>query len=215
MSSGVVPQISLIMGPCAGGAVYSPAITDFTFMVKDTSYMFVTGPKVVEEVTNEVVSDQELGGALTHTKKSGVAHGAFENDIDALSQLRELIDYLPLSNKDPVPIRHTGDKIDRDLTALNYIIPPSSDTPYDMSDIIKAVVDEEEFFQIMPDYARNIIVGFARLNGQTVGVVANQPNQKAGCLDINASVKGARFVRFCDAFCIPLITFVDVPGFLP
>ncbi|XP_003391345.2 PREDICTED: propionyl-CoA carboxylase beta chain, mitochondrial-like, partial [Amphimedon queenslandica] len=215
MSSGVVPQISLIMGPCAGGAVYSPAITDFTFMVKDTSYMFVTGPKVVEEVTNEVVSDQELGGALTHTKKSGVAHGAFENDIDALSQLRELIDYLPLSNKDPVPIRHTGDKIDRDLTALNYIIPPSSDTPYDMSDIIKAVVDEEEFFQIMPDYARNIIVGFARLNGQTVGVVANQPNQKAGCLDINASVKGARFVRFCDAFRIPLITFVDVPGFLP
>ncbi|XP_011407365.1 PREDICTED: propionyl-CoA carboxylase beta chain, mitochondrial-like [Amphimedon queenslandica] len=215
MSSGVVPQISLIMGPCAGGAVYSPAITDFTFMVKDTSYMFVTGPKVVEEVTNEVVSDQELGGALTHTKKSGVAHGAFENDIDALSQLRELIDYLPLSNKDPVPVRQTSDKIDRDLTALNYIIPPSSDTPYDMSDIIKAVVDEEEFFQIMPDYARNIIVGFARLNGQTVGVVANQPNQKAGCLDINASVKGARFVRFCDAFCIPLITFVDVPGFLP
>jgi propionyl-CoA carboxylase beta chain len=215
LSSGVVPQISLIMGPCAGGAVYSPAITDFTFMVKDTSYMFVTGPKVIEEVTNEVVTDQELGGAITHTKKSGVAHGAFENDVDALSQLRELINYLPLSNRDPVPIRHTADPIDRNIDKLNYIIPHSSELPYDILDVIHAVVDENELFQIMPDYARNIVVGFARMGGQTVGVVGNQPNQKAGCLDINASVKGARFVRFCDAFNIPLVTFVDVPGFLP
>lgn len=215
LMSGVIPQISLIMGPCAGGAVYSPAITDFTFMVKDTSYMFVTGPKVVEEVTNEIVSEQELGGAGTHTKKSGVVHKAFDNDVDALTQVRELIDFLPLSNRDNVPIRHTHDPSDRLIPGLNYLIPYSSDQPYNILHVVESILDEEDLFEIMPDYGRNIIVGFGRLGGHTVGIVANQPNQKAGCLDINASVKGARFVRFCDAFNIPLITFVDVPGFLP
>lgn len=213
--SGVIPQLSLIMGPCAGGAVYSPAMTDFTFMVKDTSYMFVTGPKVVGEVTNEVVTDQELGGALTHTKKSGVAHKAFENDIQALNQLRDLFDFLPLSNSSPLPIRYTEDPRDRLVSGLDYIIPHSSDQPYDILNIIRAVIDEQNFFEIMPDYAKNIVIGFARMNGRTVGIVANQPNSKAGCLDIASSIKGARFVRFCDAFNIPLITFEDVPGFLP
>lgn len=213
--SGVIPQLSLIMGPCAGGAVYSPAITDFTFMVKDTSYMFVTGPKVVEEVTNEVVTDQELGGAMTHTKKSGVAHKAFENDVHALYEMRELIDFLPMSNRDPVPQRYTEDPKDRVIPGLDYIVPHSSDQPYDILDVIRLVVDEGNFFEIMPDYARNIVVGFARMNGRSVGVVANQPSQKAGCLDIVSSIKGARFVRFCDCFNIPLITFEDVPGFLP
>eukprot|EP00731_Ephydatia_muelleri_P030467 Em0021g990a len=215
MASGVIPQLSLIMGPCAGGAVYSPAITDFTFMVKDTSYMFVTGPKVVEEVTKEVVTDQELGGADVHTKKSGVAHKAFEHDIHALYELRELVDFLPLSNRDPVPIRHTDDPKDRLAPGLDYIIPYSSDQPYNMLDVVKTVVDEGNFYEIMPAYAKNITVGFARMAGRTVGIVGNQPNQKAGCLDIVASIKGARFVRFCDAFNIPLITFEDVPGFLP
>ncbi|XP_064394246.1 propionyl-CoA carboxylase beta chain, mitochondrial-like [Halichondria panicea] len=214
-SSGVIPQLSLIMGPCAGGAVYSPAMTDFTFMVKDTSYMFVTGPKVVEEVTREVVTDQELGGALTHTKKSGVAHKAFENDVHALYEMRELFDFLPLSNKDKLPIRVTEDPKDRLIPGLDYIVPHSSDQPYDILDVIRGVVDEGNFFEIMPDYARNIIVGFARMNGRTVGVVGNQPNQKAGCLDITSSIKGARFVRFCDCFNIPILTFEDVPGFLP
>lgn len=215
MFSGVIPQLSLIMGPCAGGAVYSPAMTDFTFMVKDTSYMFVTGPKVVEEVTNEVVTDQELGGAIVHTKKSGVAHKAFENDVHGLYEMRELFDFLPLSNKSPVPIRYTEDPKDRIVPGLDYIVPHLSDQPYNILDVINLVVDEGNFFEIMPDYARNIIVGFGRMNGRSVGVVANQPNQKAGCLDINSSIKGARFVRFCDAFGIPLITFEDVPGFLP
>jgi propionyl-CoA carboxylase beta chain len=215
MFSGVIPQLSLIMGPCAGGAVYSPAMTDFTFMVKNTSYMFVTGPKVVEEVTKERVTEVELGGAMVHTKKSGVAHRAFENDMHALYELRELFDFLPLSNKDPVPTRFTEDPRDREVPGLDYIVPHSSDQPYDMLDIVRQVVDERNFFEIMPDYARNIIVGFARFDGRSVGIVGNQPNQKAGCLDILSSIKGARFVRFCDAFGIPLVTFEDVPGFLP
>jgi propionyl-CoA carboxylase beta chain len=215
MVSGVIPQISLIMGPCAGGAVYSPAMTDFTFMVKNTSYLFVTGPDVVEQVTREVVTFEELGGAATHTRKSGVAHRSFDNDVNALSQLREMYDFLPLNNKEKPPIRYTDDPRDRLIPALNSIIPAYANQPYDMLDIVRLVVDEGNFFEIMPDYAKNIITGFARMDGRTVGVVGNQPNQRAGCLDINSSVKGARFVRFCDAFNIPLVTFVDVPGFLP
>jgi propionyl-CoA carboxylase beta chain len=215
MVSGVIPQISLIMGPCAGGAVYSPAMTDFTFMVKNTSYLFVTGPDVVEQVTREVVTFEELGGAATHTRKSGVAHRSFDNDVNALSQLREMYDFLPLNNKEKPPIRYTDDPRDRLIPALNSIIPAYANQPYDMLDIVRLVVDEGNFFEIMPDYAKNFITGFARMDGRTVGVVGNQPNQRAGCLDINSSIKGARFVRFCDAFNIPLVTFVDVPGFLP
>ncbi|KAG8519856.1 Propionyl-CoA carboxylase beta chain, mitochondrial [Galemys pyrenaicus] len=214
-ASGVIPQISLIMGPCAGGAVYSPALTDFTFMVKDTSYLFITGPDVVKSVTNENVTQEELGGARTHTTMSGVAHRAFENDIDALCNLREFFNYLPLSNQDPAPIRECHDPSDRLVPELDTIVPLESTKAYDMVDIIHSVVDEREFFEIMPSYAKNIIVGFARMNGRTVGIVGNQPKVASGCLDINSSVKGARFVRFCDAFNIPLITFVDVPGFLP
>ncbi|XP_006846707.1 PREDICTED: propionyl-CoA carboxylase beta chain, mitochondrial-like [Chrysochloris asiatica] len=214
-ASGVIPQISLIMGPCAGGAVYSPALTDFTFMVKDTSYLFITGPDVVKSVTNENVTQEELGGAKTHTTMSGVAHRAFENDIDALCNLREFFNYLPLSNQDPAPIRECHDSSDRLVPELDTIVPLESTKAYDMEDIIHSVVDEREFFEIMPNYAKNIIVGFARMNGRTVGIVGNQPKVASGCLDINSSVKGARFVRFCDAFNIPLITFVDVPGFLP
>uniref|UniRef100_A0A667H839 Propionyl-CoA carboxylase beta chain, mitochondrial n=1 Tax=Lynx canadensis TaxID=61383 RepID=A0A667H839_LYNCA len=215
MASGVVPQISLIMGPCAGGAVYSPALTDFTFMVKDTSYLFITGPDVVKSVTNEDVTQEELGGARTHTTMSGVAHRAFENDVDALCNLREFFNYLPLSNQDPAPIRECHDPSDRMVPELDTIVPSESTKAYNMVDIIHSVVDEREFFEIMPNYAKNIIVGFARMNGRTVGIVGNQPKVASGCLDINSSVKGARFVRFCDAFNIPLITFVDVPGFLP
>ncbi|XP_019292810.1 propionyl-CoA carboxylase beta chain, mitochondrial isoform X3 [Panthera pardus] len=215
MASGVVPQISLIMGPCAGGAVYSPALTDFTFMVKDTSYLFITGPDVVKSVTNEDVTQEELGGARTHTTMSGVAHRAFENDVDALCNLREFFNYLPLSNQDPAPIRECHDPSDRMVPELDTIVPLESTKAYNMVDIIHSVVDEREFFEIMPNYAKNIIVGFARMNGRTVGIVGNQPKVASGCLDINSSVKGARFVRFCDAFNIPLITFVDVPGFLP
>uniref|UniRef100_A0A2K6G558 Propionyl-CoA carboxylase beta chain, mitochondrial n=1 Tax=Propithecus coquereli TaxID=379532 RepID=A0A2K6G558_PROCO len=196
-ASGVIPQISLIMGPCAGGAVYSPALTDFTFMVKDTSYLFITGPDVVKSVTNEDVTQEELGGAKTHTTMSGVAHRAFENDVDALCNLREFFNYLPLSSQDPAPIRECHDPRCVEATEST------------------TVVDEREFFEIMPNYAKNIVVGFARMNGRTVGIVGNQPKVASGCLDINSSVKGARFVRFCDAFNIPLITFVDVPGFLP
>uniref|UniRef100_A0A2K6UTW9 Propionyl-CoA carboxylase beta chain, mitochondrial n=1 Tax=Saimiri boliviensis boliviensis TaxID=39432 RepID=A0A2K6UTW9_SAIBB len=214
-ASGVIPQISLIMGPCAGGAVYSPALTDFTFMVKDTSYLFITGPDVVKSVTNEDVTQEELGGAKTHTTMSGVAHRAFENDVDALCNLRDFFDYLPLSSQDPAPVRECHDPSDRLVPELDTVVPLESTKAYDMVDIIHSVVDEREFFEIMPAYAKNIIVGFARMNGRTVGIVGNQPKVASGCLDINSSVKGARFVRFCDAFNIPLITFVDVPGFLP
>ena len=215
MASGVIPQLSLIMGPCAGGAVYSPAITDFIFMVKNTSYMFVTGPNVVKTVTHEVVTQEELGGAKTHTATSGVSHGASENDMEALQRLRQFYDFLPLNNKQSPPVRETNDPRTRSDAILDSIIPPDANTPYDMQEIINRVVDDGNFFEVMPDYAKNIIIGFARLEGKPVGVVANQPKELAGCLDINASVKAARFVRFCDAFNIPIVTFVDVPGFLP
>lgn len=215
MSSGVVPQISVIMGPCAGGAVYSPAMTDFIFMVQDTSYMFVTGPDVVKTVTNEEVTQEELGGAYTHTATSGVAHKSFDNDIEALVQLRNFMDFLPANNTEKPPTVKTDDSPTRLCPALTHIIPADPNTPYDMNEVIKQVVDEGNMFEIMPNFAKNIIVGFARLNGKPVGVVANQPTELAGCLDINSSVKAARFVRFCDAFNIPLLTFVDVPGFLP
>jgi len=214
-ASGVVPQISLVMGPCAGGAVYSPALTDWTFMVEDTSYLFITGPDVVKTVTGEDVTQEELGGARTHTTVSGVAHKSFSNDIDALMQLRSLMGFLPQSNRDESPIRPCDDPWDRDVPGLNSIVPLESTTAYDMLDVIQGVVDEREFFEMMPLYAKNIVTGFARMNGRTVGIVGNNPKHAAGCLDINASIKGARFVRFCDAFNIPLITFEDVPGFLP
>lgn len=215
MASGVIPQISLIMGPCAGGAVYSPALTDFTFMIKDTSYLFITGPEVVKAVTQEDVTHEQLGGAKTHTSVSGVAHGAFENDIDGLTKLRELFSYLPLSNRDPAPVIECDDPPNRLVPVLDHIVPFESIKPYDILDVIHAIVDNRDFFEIMPAYAKNIVVGFGRMNGRTVGIVGNQPKVASGCLDINSSVKGARFVRFCDAFNIPLITFVDVPGFLP
>jgi len=215
MASGVVPQLSMIMGPCAGGAVYSPAITDFVFMVKNTSYLFVTGPNVVKTVTHEDVTQEELGGAKICTSKSGTAHNAFENDVEALAKLREFFDYLPLSNKEQPPRRITTDTRARLDESLDIIIPPDANTPYDMHEVITRVVDEDNFFEVQPDFAKNIIVGFGRLEGQTVGVVANQPLELAGCLDIDASVKAARFVRFCDCFNIPIVTFVDVPGFLP
>uniref|UniRef100_A0A4W3JUQ6 Propionyl-CoA carboxylase beta chain, mitochondrial n=1 Tax=Callorhinchus milii TaxID=7868 RepID=A0A4W3JUQ6_CALMI len=215
LASGVIPQISLIMGPCAGGAVYSPALTDFTFMVKDTSYLFITGPDVVKSVTNENVTQEDLGGAKTHTAVSGVAHRAFENDVDALLNLREFFNYIPLNNRDPAPIRECHDPFDRLVPGLDTIVPLESTKAYDMLDIIREIVDERDFFEIMPNYAKNIIVGFARMNGRTVGIIGNQPKVASGCLDINSSVKGARFVRFCDAFNIPIMTFVDVPGFLP
>merc|ERR1719319_1009790 len=214
-ASGVVPQLSLVMGPCAGGAVYSPALTDWTFMVKDTSYLFITGPDVVQTVTGETVTQEELGGAKTHTTVSGVAHKSFENDIDALMQLRTLMGYLPQSNRDPAPIRESDDPWDRDVPGLSTVVPLESTTAYDMKDVILGVVDEREFFEMMPLYAKNIVTGFGRMAGRTVGIVGNNPKHAAGCLDINASVKGARFVRFCDAFNIPIITFEDVPGFLP
>jgi propionyl-CoA carboxylase beta chain len=215
LASGVVPQISLIMGPCAGGAVYSPAMTDFIFMVKDSSYMFVTGPDVVKTVTHEVVTAEELGGAVTHTAKSGVADLAFENDVEALLQLRRFIDFLPSSNREKPPVRLTTDPVDRVEESLDTLVPANPNKPYDMKELILKVVDEGDFFEIQPDFAKNIIVGFGRMNGSTVGFVANQPMVLAGCLDIDSSIKAARFVRFCDAFNIPICTFVDVPGFLP
>jgi propionyl-CoA carboxylase beta chain len=215
MASGVVPQISLIMGPCAGGAVYSPAMTDFIFMVKDSSYMFVTGPDVVKTVTNEVVSAEELGGASTHTKKSSVADGAYENDIEMLAEARRLFDFLPLNNREKAPVRPFFDDPARLEASLDTLIPDNPNQPYDMKELIQKVADEGDFFEIQRDYAANIITGFVRLEGQTVGVVANQPMVLAGCLDIDASRKAARFVRFCDAFEIPILTLVDVPGFLP
>jgi len=215
MASGVVPQISLIMGPCAGGAVYSPAMTDFIFMVKDSSYMFVTGPDVVKTVTNEVVTAEELGGASTHTKKSSVADGAYENDVEALIETRRLIDFLPLSNREKAPVRPFFDDVDRIEASLDTLIPSNPNTPYDMKELIQKIADEGDFFEIQKDFAGNIITGFIRLEGQTVGIVANQPMVLAGCLDIDSSRKAARFVRFCDAFEIPILTLVDVPGFLP
>ena len=215
MASGVVPQISMIMGPCAGGAVYSPAMTDFIFMVKDTSYMFVTGPDVVKTVTHEEVTQEELGGAITHTSKSGVADRAFENDIDAILQLRRFMDFLPSNNREKPPIRPTDDDANREDMSLDTLIPDNPNKPYDMKELIEKMVDEGDFFEIMPDYAGNIIVGLARIEGSTVGIVANQPMVLAGCLDIDSSKKAGRFVRFCDAFNIPIVTLVDVPGFLP
>jgi propionyl-CoA carboxylase beta chain len=215
MASGVVPQISLIMGPCAGGAVYSPAMTDFIFMVTDTSYMFVTGPDVVKTVTHESVTHEQLGGAVTHTTKSGVADNAFENDVEALLQLRRFVDFLPASNREQPPVRPTPDPTERDDFSLDTLVPANPNKPYDMKELIQKVIDEGDFFELQPDHAKNIITGFARMEGRTVGIVANQPMVLAGCLDIDSSKKGARFVRFCDCFNIPIITFVDVPGFLP
>ena len=215
MASGVVPQISVIMGPCAGGAVYSPAMTDFIFMVKDSSYMFVTGPDVVKTVTNEVVTAEELGGASTHTRKSSVADGAFENDVEALAEVRRLVDFLPLNNREKPPVRPFFDDVNRIENSLDTLIPENANTPYDMKELILKVADEADFYEIQEEFAKNIITGFIRLEGQTVGVVANQPMVLAGCLDIDSSRKAARFVRFCDAFEIPILTFVDVPGFLP
>ena len=214
-ASGVVPQISVIMGPCAGGAVYSPAMTDFIFMVRDSSYMFVTGPDVVKTVTNEIVTAEELGGARTHTQKSSVADGAFDNDVIALEEVRRLFDFLPLNNREKPPVRPFHDDPARIEDRLDTLIPDSAAKPYDMKELIHALGDEGEFFEIQEAFARNIITGFMRMEGQTVGVVANQPMVLAGCLDIDSSRKAARFVRFCDAFSIPILTLVDVPGFLP
>jgi len=215
LTSGVVPQISAIMGPCAGGAVYSPSLTDFIFMVKDTSYMFVTGPDVIKTVTHEEVTKEALGGALTHNQKSGVAHFAADDDKHCLLLIRELLNFLPGNNLDDVPVLPTKDRPDRVEESLNSFIPDSPKKPYNMKDLISKVVDEGYFLEIHQHYAQNVIVGFARLNGRSVGIVANQPQVLAGCLNINASIKAARFVRFCDAFNIPIVTFVDVPGFLP
>ncbi|HRO10105.1 acyl-CoA carboxylase subunit beta [Amaricoccus sp.] len=215
MASGVVPQISVIMGPCAGGAVYSPAMTDFIFMVRDSSYMFVTGPDVVKTVTNEIVTAEELGGARTHTTKSSVADGAYENDLVTLIEVRRLIDFLPLSNRDRVPVRPFFDDPARSEPSLDTLVPANANTPYDMKELVRKVADEGDFFEIQPDFAKNILTGFIRIEGSSVGVVANQPTVLAGCLDIDSARKAARFVRFCDAFGIPILTFVDVPGFLP
>jgi len=215
LASGVIPQISLIMGPCAGGDVYSPAMTDFIFMVKDTSYMFVTGPDVVKTVTKEEVTAEQLGGAVVHTTKSSIADGAYENDVEALLQMRRLMDFLPSSNLSGVPELPTRDPWDRMEKSLDTLIPDNPNKPYDIKELIHKVVDEGDFFEIQADFARNMVVGFARMEGRTIGVVANQPMVLAGVLDSDASRKAARFVRFCDCFNIPLVTFVDVPGFLP
>jgi len=215
MASGVIPQISMIMGPCAGGAVYSPAMTDFIFMVKDSSYMFVTGPEVVKTVTHEEVTAEELGGAITHTTRSGVADRAFDNDVDALQMMRRFFNYMPLNNKANPPSRPTDDPADRLDYSLDTLVPDSPNKPYDIKELIFKMVDDTDFFEIQPDHAKNIIVGFARMEGDVVGIVANQPMVLAGCLDIKSSIKAARFVRFCDAFNIPVITLVDVPGFMP
>ncbi len=214
LASGVVPQISLIMGPCAGGAVYSPAMTDFIFMVQDSSYMFVTGPEVVRTVTHESVTAEQLGGALTHATVSGVADRAFENDVEALIMLRRFINYLPANNRAPAPYRPTPDAAERAEMSLDTLVPENPNHPYDMKELIFKVVDDTDFFEIQPAYAKNIITGFARMDGWPVGIVANQPMVLAGCLDIDSSIKAARFVRFCDCFNIPIITFVDVPGFM-
>ena len=215
MASGVVPQISVIMGPCAGGAVYSPAMTDFIFMVKDSSYMFVTGPDVVKTVTNEQVTAEELGGASTHTRKSSVADGAFENDVEALSEVRRLVDFLPSSNREKPPVRPFFDDPARIESSLDTLVPDNPNQPYDMKELILKIADESDFYEIQADFAGNILTGFIRLEGQTVGVVANQPMVLAGVLDIDSARKAARFVRFCDCFEIPILSLVDVPGFLP
>lgn len=215
MASGVIPQISAIMGPCAGGAVYSPAITDFVFMVKNTSYMFVTGPNVVKTVTHEDVSFEDLGGAITHATKSGVAHFACESEVECIERIKKTLSYLPLNNMDDPPTRKTNDPPRRMEERLNSIVPENPTKPYNMKDIILLVVDDGDFLEVHEHYAENIIVGFARMEGRSVGIVANQPSVLAGVLDIDSSMKGARFVRFCDAFNIPLLVFEDVPGFLP
>jgi propionyl-CoA carboxylase beta chain len=215
LASGVIPQISVIMGPCAGGDVYSPAMTDFIFMVKDTSYMFVTGPDVVKTVTNETVTAEELGGASVHTVKSSVADRAYENDVEALLQMRRLIDFLPSSNRDELPEWPSFDDSARVEMSLDTLVPDNPNKPYDIKELILKVVDERDFFEIQDGHARNIVTGFARMEGRTIGIVANQPMVLAGVLDSDASRKAARFVRFCDAFNIPIVTFVDVPGFLP
>ena len=215
LASGVVPQVSAILGPCAGGAVYSPAITDFVFMVKTTSYMFVTGPDVIRAVTHEAVSAEELGGATTHTTTSGVAHFAADSEEECLALIRELLTFLPQNNLEDPPLRPTQDPVDRRDESLQTIVPDQPNKSYDMSEIIRTVLDDRYFFEVQAAFAPNIIVGFGRLGGRPVGIVANQPAHLAGCLDINASLKAARFVRFCDCFNLPLVTFEDVPGFLP
>ncbi len=215
LASGVIPQISLVMGPCAGGAVYSPAMTDFIVMVEDSSYMFVTGPDVVKTVTHEEVTAEELGGASTHSRKSGVADLTFKNDTEALLMTREFLTYLPQNNKEKTPVVPSKDPIEREEHSLDTLIPDDPAKPYDIKEVINKIADEGEFFEIQSNYAQNIVIGFIRLNGSTIGVVGNQPLVLAGCLDIDASIKGGRFVRFCDAFNIPLLTLVDVPGFMP
>jgi len=215
LASGVIPQISAILGPCAGGAVYSPAITDFTFMVKNTSYMFVTGPNVVKTVTHEQVSSEELGGAMTHATKSGVAHFACDNEVNAIEGIKTLLGFVPQNNMEDPPREETGDPIDRMEEDLDTLVPESPNKPYDMHEVINRIVDNGNFFEVHEEYAQNILVGFARLDGQPIGIVANQPAVLAGVLDIDSAIKGARFVRFCDAFNIPLVVFEDVPGFLP
>jgi propionyl-CoA carboxylase beta chain len=215
MASGVIPQISIIMGPCAGGAVYSPAMTDFIFMVRDTSYMYVTGPDVVKTVTHESVTHEELGGALTHSTRSGVADGSFDNDVEALMGVRRFVNFLPGNNREKPPNRESEDSVERVEKSLDTLVPNNPNTPYDMKELILKIVDEGDFFELQPDHAGNIVIGLARMGGATTGIVANQPAVLAGCLDIQSSVKAARFVRFCDAFNIPIVTLVDVPGFLP
>lgn len=215
LSSGVIPQISTILGPCAGGAVYSPALTDFIFMVNETSHMFVTGPEVIKTVTHENVSKEDLGGAVTHSSKSGVAHFTGDNEEQTLMMVRELVSFIPSNNMEEPPVQTTTDPIDRKVEALNEVVPVDPNKPYDMKDIIFKIIDDEHFLEVQPNYAANIIIGFARFGGKSVGIVANQPAHLAGVLDINSSAKAARFVRFCDAFNIPLVTLVDVPGFLP
>ena len=215
LASGVVPQVSVIMGPCAGGAVYSPAMTDFIFMVEDTSFMYVTGPDVVRTVTHETVTHEELGGARTHARRSGVADLALDNDIEALLQVRRFLGFLPSSNREAPPLRPTEDPIDRREPSLDSLVPDNPNKPYDIKELIRKTADEGVFFELQPDWAANIVIGFARYGGQPVGVVANQPMVLAGCLDIDSARKGGRFVRFCDAFNLPIVTFVDVPGFLP
>jgi propionyl-CoA carboxylase beta chain len=215
LASGVIPQISVIMGPCAGGAVYSPAMTDFIFMVKDSSYMFVTGPEVVKTVTHESVTAEQLGGAQTHSTISGVCDRAYENDVETLLMVRRFVNYLPSNNREKPPHRPTPDPVDRLEMSLDTLVPDNPAMPYDMKELIYKVADDYEFWELQPDHAKNIVIGFIRMEGHTVGVVANQPDVLAGCLDIKSSIKGGRFVRFCDAFNIPILTFVDVPGFLP
>jgi propionyl-CoA carboxylase beta chain len=215
LTSGVIPQISVIMGPCAGGAVYSPAITDFIIMVKKTSYMFVTGPKVVKTVTHEELTSEELGGADTHATKSGVAHFTVENDMEAMKLVQKIMTFIPPNNRDDPPFISNDDPVDRINEDLNYIVPANPNQPYDMKDVITKIADKEDFLEVHKDFAQNIIVGFIHLGGRSVGVIANQPMVLAGCLDIDSSKKAARFIRFCDAFNIPILTFEDVPGFLP